>query len=106
MLAPYTDNAPDHATLETTPGPVILEFGSNTCGICQAATPLIAQALANSPVTHIRVQDGKGRRLGRQYGVKLWPTLILLRDGREVARVVRPTEMNDLQDALELLEDK
>jgi thioredoxin 1 len=105
MLAPYTDTAPDHDILGAIPGPVILEFGSNACGICQAATPLIAQALATNTVPHLRVQDGKGRRLGRQYGVKLWPTLILLRDGKEVGRVVRPTDLKDLLDALKLLED-
>lgn len=105
MLAPYTDTTPDRDTLEATPGPMILEFGSNTCGICQAATPLISEALAVSPLPHIRVQDGKGRRLGRQYGVKLWPTLILLRDGREVTRVVRPTTLRELLDALALLRD-
>lgn len=105
MLAPYTDNAPEHDSLDAMTGPVILEFGSNACGFCQAATPLISQALATSAIPHIRVQDGKGRRLGRQFGVKLWPTLILLRDGKEVGRVVRPTGLKDLLDALKLLED-
>lgn len=104
MLAPYTDNAPEHDTLADMPGALILEFGNNACGICQAATPLIARALASSTFPHIRVQDGKGRRLGRQYGVKLWPTLIFLRDGKEVGRVVRPTDQTELADALKLLE--
>lgn len=98
MLAPYTDTAPDRDALDAMPGPVILEFGSNTCGICQAATPLISRALATSTIPHIRIQDGKGKRLGRSYGVKLWPTLILLRDGKEVGRVVRPTDVRELQE--------
>jgi thioredoxin 1 len=37
-------------------------------------------------VRHVKVEDGSGRRLGRSFGVKLWPTLVFLRDGREVAR--------------------
>jgi len=105
MLAPYNDTAPDHDTLASTPGPVILEFGSNTCGICQAAAPLISQAFENITTAHIRVQDGKGRRLGRQFGVKLWPTLVFLRDGQEVTRVVRPTQLQELLDALALIRD-
>lgn len=104
MLAPYTDDAPERDSLEATAGPVILEFGSNTCGICQAATPLIAEVLADSTIPHIRVQDGKGRRLGRLYGVKLWPTLIILKNGQEVARVVRPATLQELQEALKELQ--
>jgi thioredoxin 1 len=34
--------------------------------------------------------------------VKLWPTLVLLRDGREIARVVRPRS-RDLEGAFAAL---
>jgi len=46
--------------------------------------------IEHSALSHIKVYDGKGKRLGRAFRVKLWPTLILLRDGQEVARLVRP----------------
>jgi thioredoxin 1 len=53
---------------------------------------LIAQALAAQPHwQHCKVEDGPGRPLGRSYRVKLWPTLVLLRDGQEVGRLVRPS---------------
>jgi thioredoxin 1 len=39
---------------------------------------------------HLKIEDGKGRPLGRSFQVKLWPTLIFMKDGAEVARVVRP----------------
>jgi thioredoxin 1 len=42
-------------------------------------------------VRHIRVEDGRGRPLGRSFRVKLWPTLVFLKDGKEVARLVRPS---------------
>src|SRR5690606_10872089 len=38
--------------------------------------------------------------LGRSYRVKLWPTLIFLQSGKEVARLVRPTETAPIVDAL------
>ena len=77
--------------IEQLPGPVLLEFGTGWCGYCQAAQPLISSALAEHPdVQHIKIEDGKGRRLGRQFGVKLWPSLIFLRDGKEISRLVRP----------------
>jgi thioredoxin 1 len=70
---------------------VLVEFGAASCGICRAAQPAIAEALREHPeVRHIKVADGSGQPLGRSFGVTLWPTLIALRDGREVARLVRP----------------
>ncbi|HWM44079.1 MAG TPA: thioredoxin family protein [Burkholderiales bacterium] len=44
--------------------------------------------------------DASGRRLGRSFGVKLWPTLVFLRDGKEVARLVRPRDTGAIRDAL------
>ncbi len=74
-------------------GLTLLEFGTGWCGHCAAAQPLIAAALARHPeVRHIKVEDGPGRRLGRAYRVKLWPTLVLLRDGQEAERIVRPPD--------------
>jgi len=46
---------------------------------------------------HIKVEDASGKRLGRSFNVKLWPTLVFLADGREVARVVRPKSVDELQ---------
>ncbi|HEX5514805.1 MAG TPA: thioredoxin family protein, partial [Gammaproteobacteria bacterium] len=48
----------------------------------------------------IKIEDGRGRRLGRTFGVKLWPTLIFLRHGQEVARLVRPTDEAAIEQAL------
>ncbi len=71
----------------------MLEFGAEWCGYCQAAQPFIAQALADyQGIRHIRIEDGKGKRLGRQFGVKLWPSLIFLKNGQEIARLVRPVD--------------
>ncbi len=87
------------------PGPVVLEFGADWCPICQGARGTIDGALARHPgVRHVRIEDGKGRPLGRSFGVKLWPTLIFLRDGAEVQRVVRPTEEAQLDMELSRLE--
>ena len=101
MTPGYTDNAPSRADIDASRGPLVLEFGSNGCGICVAARPMIAAVLAEAPqVPLVQVQDGRGRLLGRAFGVKLWPTLVFLRDGLELARVVRPTEAGSLRAAL------
>jgi thioredoxin 1 len=85
------------------PGAVLLEFGNAWCGYCRRAEPLIAAALAPHPgVRHIKIADASGERLGRSFGVKLWPTLVFLKDGAEVARLVRPDDAKKIADALKL----
>lgn len=81
------------ADVDALRGATVLEFGTDWCGYCQAAQPLIASALRQyDDVRHMKVADAKGCPLGRSFGVKLWPTLIFLRDGREVDRAVRPVD--------------
>jgi thioredoxin 1 len=88
----YSQTAPTRAEVEALPGATILEFGTDWCGYCQGAQPWIAQSLRRIPeACHLKIEDGPGRPLGRSFKVKLWPTLIFLRDGVEVARVVRPS---------------
>jgi len=91
---------PTREDIDATAGLVALEFGTGWCGFCQAARPLIDAALADSGARHISVEDGKGRKLGRTFGVKLWPTVVVLRDGKEIARVVRPKSEAEVRTAL------
>ena len=85
--------APSAAEVQALSGWTLLEFGTDWCGHCRAAQPALAEALSAHPHwRHLKIEDGPGRPLGRAYRVKLWPTLILLRDGQEIARLVRPTE--------------
>jgi thioredoxin 1 len=102
-LPPYSEQTPERHDLDISKGSIILEFGSNGCGICRGTLPIIRESMEMIRAPHIRIEDGKGKRLGRSYGVKLWPTLIMLRDGREVARVVRPTTVKEIEDALDQL---
>ncbi len=100
----YEEPGPTREEIDASRGLLALEFGANGCGYCQAAQPSIVAALAGRPeVRHVKVADGPGRPLGRTFRVKLWPTLILLRDGVEVARIVRPTSEPDVTSELTTL---
>jgi thioredoxin 1 len=98
----YDKPEPARAEVDAWTGPAVLEFGTGWCGHCQAAQPLLAAAFADYPdVRHVKVEDGPGRPLGRSYRVKLWPTLIFLKDGKEVARAVRPVDEDEVRRGLE-----
>ena len=99
-----SDHQIKRADLDMLKGPAVVEFGTSWCGYCQAAQPIIAAAFVKYPnVNHIKVEDGRGQRLGRSYAVKLWPTLIFLKDGIEISRLVRPTDSASIANALNAL---
>jgi thioredoxin 1 len=96
-LAAYAASEPERTAVDAEPGLLLLEFGAPWCGHCIAAQPAIETLLSGQDeVRHIKVEDGRGKPLGRSYRVKLWPTLVLLRGGEELARVVRPVSDADL----------
>lgn len=83
MTEHYANIEPSRADVDALEGPVLLEFGTAWCGHRRAAQPLIGKALADrSGITHLKIEDGPGRPLGRSFRVKLWPTLILLSRAR------------------------
>jgi thioredoxin 1 len=102
---PYAESVPSRDEIDALQGAVVINFGTNWCGFCRAAQPLITLAFDGHPaVRHIKVEDGQGRRLGRSFAVKLWPTLIFMRDGKELARLVRPNNAADIARNLALID--
>ncbi len=95
----YATTEPKREEVKALPGATLVEFG--TRGHCRRAQPLIAEAMSAHPnVRHIKVADASGRRLGRSFKVKRWPTLVFLRDGRETAKLVRPGTADEIKHAL------
>jgi thioredoxin 1 len=94
----YIEASPTRFEVDNERGLLLLDFGTDWCGHCMAARAAVdAWTAAHPAVRHRRIQDGPGRPLGRSFKVKLWPSLVLLRDGAEIARVVRPVDARDLQ---------
>jgi thioredoxin 1 len=100
MNETYTANAPARADVDMLEGLTLLEFGTDWCGHCRAAQAPLASVLADRDVRHLKIEDGPGRPLGRSFRVKLWPTLILMRQGEELGRVIRPTSAQPIEELL------
>jgi len=72
---------------------VVLEFGASWGPHCQAIqSEVLSTPASHLNVQHIKVEDGKGNPLGRSFRVKLWPTLVFMRDGQVVSQLVRDNE--------------
>lgn len=100
----YAQTEPSRADIDALSGPAVIEFGTPWCGYCRAAQPHIALAFADhEQVQHVKIADGSGQRLGRSFGVKLWPTLVFLKDGSESTRLVRPHDAAPIQAALRMI---
>src|SRR6185503_1221884 len=101
MSAAYlrVEEAPSREEIDRGTGLVLLEFGTDWCPICKALAPHVSRLLEQHPeVRHVKVEDGPGRKLGRSFGVKFWPNLVLLRDGAVVRQLARPTR-DELREA-------
>jgi len=98
----YATTAPTRTEVDALPGATLIQFGTDWCGHCKAAEPLVNQVLKDYPnVRHLKIEDGSGRPLGRSFRVKLWPTLIFMRDGVELSRLVRPGNVSLIEEAFE-----
>lgn len=100
MSVPFASMEPARTEINAWRGALLLEFGSPGCGHCRLAQPLIERVLAElEGVVHLKIADGPGQPLGRSFHVKLWPTLVFLRDGVELARLVRPRDTASIEAA-------
>jgi thioredoxin 2 len=76
--------------VEQSPLPVLLDLWAAWCGPCRAIAPVIEQ-LATELAGRVRVGKlniDENRRVAARFGVRSIPTLLVLKDGREIDRLV------------------
>ncbi|MGD9497752.1 MAG: thioredoxin family protein [Armatimonadota bacterium] len=84
--------------LEVNDKPVVVDFWSETCGHCLALNPQFDQAAENKgdEVKFVKVSFQQSRDLFREHNVRATPTLVLFRDGEEIARKVGAMPADEL----------
>src|SRR5262245_17904168 len=101
MAAGYINGGLTRKDVDTSRAALVVVSVTDWCGFCPSAAPAVEEALSEFPsLRHVKVEDGPGRHLGRSFLVKLWPTLIILKDGKEVARIVRPRNAEEIRTEL------
>lgn len=70
-------------------GLVLADFFSATCGPCKMLSYVLADVdkQFSDGLTILKIDFDKNKELTEQYGVTGYPTLILLRDGKELKRM-------------------
>ncbi|OAQ54301.1 thiol reductase thioredoxin [Natrinema mahii] len=92
----------DYDDLVATHDLVLLEFVTSGCGICASMEPVLGAVARSAPGAVATVNAGLVPDLAAEFDVRSVPTLVVLRDGEEVARFAdgfQPAET--LVDALE-----
>lgn len=68
--------------------PVLVDFYQDGCVPCRRVAPLLSKAETeyDGKITVARVNLAQNLELAEQYGIAAAPTLLLFRDGKEIAR--------------------
>lgn len=67
--------------------PVIVDFYTETCGICKYISPIMDEmAKERTDFKIVKIDANKNFALAKRYNFRLVPTLIVFRDGKEVKK--------------------
>lgn len=77
-------------TEHTAKGVVLVDFWAAWCGPCQAVLPIMDELSKDfeGRASICKVNVDEERALARQYGVSSIPTILLMKDGQVVERIV------------------
>lgn len=77
--------------------PVIVDFYTETCGICKYISPIMDEmAKERTDFKIVKIDANKNFPLAKRYNFRLVPTLIVFRDGKEVKRITQPSTKSEI----------
>ena len=77
--------------------PVIVDFYTETCGICKYISPIMDEmAKERTDFKIVKIDANKNFALAKRYNFRLVPTLIVCRDGKEVKRITQPGTKSEI----------
>ena len=77
--------------------PVIVDFYTETCGICKYISPIMDEmAKERTDFKIVKIDANKNFALAKRYNFRLVPTLIVFRDGKEVKRITQPRTKSEI----------
>jgi thioredoxin 1 len=89
-------------------GAAILDFGAEYCAPCRALRPALDVVAEKFPGVAIgQVDVDASPKLAAQFRVMSIPAIVILRDGKEAARMANPKNAEDIlkEDILKILRD-
>lgn len=77
--------------------PVIVDFYTETCGICKYISPIMDEmAKERTDFNIVKIDANKNFPLAKRYNFRLVPTLIVFRDGKELKRITQPRTKSEI----------
>ena len=82
---------------KTSQGLMLLDFWATWCGPCQMIGPMLDQVAAEENITVGKINVDEQRELAMQYEIEAIPTLIVMKDGKEVDRSVGMLDKTEIK---------
>jgi thioredoxin 1 len=83
----------------------VVDFSATWCGPCRRLEPILGELAAELPgIDFFKLDADRSQQLAMRWGVQAVPTIVVLRDGRVVDRMVGLRPKGELADRLRELD--
>lgn len=83
-------------------GKVLVDFYASWCGPCKAMAPILEElSQSRNDLSVVKVDIDEAKEIVEKYQISSVPTLILFKDGTEVARVVGMKDRSAIEELID-----